>query len=118
VSWLPNSVTKGFSSPKIVWEQPNNEYGGYYELGTEEIIVVETEDAQCTIAHEFRHYTQHRKGQIALEGGELDLSIPYESMITKYFRSWWHEYDALLFEYKYAKTELNEWWLKKLVWEG
>ena len=119
VSWLPNSVTKGFGSPTIEWEPRSSKYGGYYRRGTESIVVVEEyeENQASTIAHEFRHYIQDRIGTMG-KIKPLDHSLSYTDMIKKYFRNSWHEYDALLFEYKHAKTDLNEWWLRKLVWEN
>jgi len=99
-----------------VWEPLNSKYGGYYTHGGNEIVVTEQDGEESTIAHEFRHYTQERIG--TLGKGKLDFSISYEDMIKKYFRSYWHEYDALLFEYKHAKNPYNEWWLRKLVWEN
>ena len=51
-------------------------------------------------------------------GSKFKVINTYEQSIKKYFLTNWFEFDALLFEFKYSKTWLNEWWLKKLVIEG
>lgn len=117
LSWLPNSVTKGEQIPAVVWESESNNYAGYYNLKTNYIVIVEDEHPEATIAHEFRHHWQDRRGLLADTGSTLDFSLPYNDMIKKYFRMYWHEYDALLFEIKHCKNWYNDWWLRKLTWE-
>jgi len=44
-----------------------------------------------------------------------NFSLTYEDMIVDYFNRSPAEMDALLFEHKYAKSEINDWWLNHLI---
>jgi len=113
LNWLPTSLKKSCVEPTLIFEPPSSKYGGYYRDSDNLIVVVESEDVADTIAHEFCHHLQHELYD--WEAAELDFSLPYNQMITKYFRGCRMEFEALLFEYKYAKTDNNDWWLNKLV---
>ena len=121
LNWLPNSILKDLQPMKIVYEPYNKQiYGGYYTQGTDTLVIVEPEDESTvasTIAHELKHHIQFYTGT---KPGPSSFSTfsslySYEESIYRYFTSYWWEYEALLFEYKYSKDWCNEWWLKKLV---
>lgn len=115
LNWLPTHMFKGITYPTISFEPDiNQSYGGYYTHGTGHIVVVEDEDTLISIiAHEFRHYLQDLNGiSVATD---FQIVGTYEESIASYFRNIPTEFDALLFEYKYAKDACNEWWLRKLV---
>jgi len=114
LTWLPNSLLKGITPPKIVFEEFKGQpYSGYFLHATQKITVVEGYTEASTIAHEFCHYLQHLKGNIVASTWKVEGT--YEESIHKYFTTNKSEYEALRFEYKYAKDYLNEWWLRKLV---
>jgi hypothetical protein len=122
LNFLPLSHRKGISMPKVVFEPFNNQgYGGYYLPNI--VVVVEPppwafeDKTDAVLAHEFRHHTQYVTGSCpsVYKGSSLDFSLDYEQMVTKYFKTYPHEMDALLYEVKYAKSEISDWWLRKLV---
>ena len=117
INWLPNHLLKNIPDVKVIYEESvGQSYGGYYTYGSNEIVVVADGTEQSTIAHEFRHFLQYNKGLLKDEEGSIWKMIgTYEESIHKYFWSYWWEMDALLFQYKYSKDEVTEWWLKKLV---
>lgn len=117
INWLPNHLLKDIPDIKVVYEEDNNQqYGGYYEMGSSILTIVESETMQSTIAHEFCHFLQDAKGYEAEEYKQWkSMRGTYNERIYEYFTSQLHEMDALLFEYKYAKDYLNDWWLNKLV---
>lgn len=116
---------KSLSMPVIV-HTPLDEASGYYyephrgELefdgkfypGDKGIIVVSTnypELIDSTITHEWRHHWQRfNKGECPYWPWQpLD---DYEQSIRDYFKVW-HEWDALMFEYRFARNELNDYWV-------
>ena len=117
---LPLSERKSIVIPRVYIEPDTGQpYGGYYHNGANYIVVVDFGDEKLmasTLAHEFRHACQLQLNQISCAGGSFpNTKLPYELQINEYFNKYPHEMDALLFEYKHAKSELNEWWLKHLV---
>lgn len=119
-NWLPNSILKGVKLPKIIYEEDTGQdYGGYYTFDSDHIVIVETDHISSTIAHEFRHYLQwDTKIRYIMHGTSFNQGNNYELAIKNYFRDNIIEMDALLFEHKYAKNWLNDWWLRKLVLEN
>jgi hypothetical protein len=122
-SWLPNSLLKDIELPKIYWEvEADQYYGGYYNNENKYMVIVENENQYLsTIAHEFMHHLQNiqgRKIDNIFHFGKLSYrKMSYEDQIKKYFRTNPDEYEALLFENKMVKTDLNDWWLRRLVHE-
>lgn len=119
INWLPLSHRKNISSVKVVYEPYNGQnYGGYYIVGSRKLVVVETEDIQASIAHEFRHHIQYELNThpSVILGSVFNSKLPYKVAIAQYYKLYTHELDALLYEYKYAKNYINEWWLKGLVY--
>lgn len=124
-SWLPLSLRKGISLPKIIYEESiGQNYGGYFTRGIREIHIVENEKLTAsTIAHEFCHYLQYFDNRIIdLKNAgssiwNMKKNESYEDSITRFFNTNPCEMEALLFEYKYAKSWLNEWWYKQLILE-
>jgi predicted SprT family Zn-dependent metalloprotease len=119
LNWLPHSLFKGIEYPKVVYEaEYGQSYGGYYTHGSNILVVVASPNEHYwpdTIAHEFKHYLQWIANTINPLGSDFQLEGSYEQSIRKYFRTQPDEYEALLFAHKYAKCELNDWWLRKLV---
>jgi hypothetical protein len=126
--WIPNSFTKNIELPNLVWEPQHNEYGGkysWYEDRNEKPYITlventysETYTIESTIMHEFCHHIQYvynRKiPNVYMPSFDYEN---YEDHIYKYFTANPNEYEALLFENKYAKCENNEYWLRKLIWK-
>ena len=115
INWLPNHLLKNIPDVKVIYEEDiGQSYGGYYEYGSNILTIVEGVNNASTIAHEFRHFLQDDKGLLK-DGSIWKVTGTYEESVHKYFWSYWWEMDALLFQYKYAKTEYTDWWLNKLV---
>ena len=111
--WLPNSFLKGLTIPDIyVEEEANQNYSGYYEFedGIGHLVIVENEHYASTLAHELRHHWQRTVGNLD-QSSAWDPNLTYEDAIVKYFRTQSWEMDALLFEHKYAKDEINDYWI-------
>ena len=121
LSWLPNHLLKDITLPKIEFVPNSGEYSGYYQHNSNTLFIVEgIENIESTIAHEFKHYLQEKDGYLTkkpLNWAILENALGYESSINYYFTHDYCEYEALLFEYKYAKCYYNDWWLRKLVWK-
>lgn len=120
-NWLPLSDRKNITVPTVYVEEFDNQpYGGYYQFDLKHpyIVVVDNPDYKIdsVLAHEFRHHIQAELGQHRnLMGSHLRWDLSYEEMIRVYFRTHPSEMDALLYEHKLAKSELNDWWLNHLV---
>lgn len=117
LNWLPTSLFKGITYPKIIWEEFNNQnYSGYFEHETNllTIVLYGEELIPSTIAHELCHYIQQCEGRLPSTDIDFNSEDNYEQAIYNYFQVS-HEYEALLFEYKHSKSWLNDWWLNKLV---
>ena len=117
ITWLPNHLLKDIDLPKVITEENiGQNYGGYYTQGTKNITIVYSDIIASTITHEFCHYLQNIQGR-SIKSSKWEIKGTYEESIKNYFKNSINEYEALLFEYKYAKDYLNEWWLRKLVME-
>ena len=124
LSWLPNHLLKDVTLPKVRYVDENNQsYGGYYTHKSK-ILTVVTYDEELiasTIAHEFKHYLQEVNGCLGNNPpnwAKYESKFGYDKGIRNYFKYNKTEYEALLFEYKYAKDWCNEWWLRELVWRN
>lgn len=122
LNWLPLSVRKGIHLPKVeLIKYTGQNYGGFYDSTKNLIHVVVNyeEDVPATIAHEFAHHIQYvtnsRKRGNSSKSLELFNKYSYEKAINLYFNTYWHEYEALEFQEKYAPSDLGDWWLNKLV---
>ena len=117
LTWLPLSHRKGlpFLPKVIVIPNSGQKYGGYYNPSTQEIVAVYSTDENlpATLAHEFKHFTQHLTDKLFPIKWEVTSS--YNLAIRSYFRSSKSEFEALLFEHKVSKTVVNNFWLKGLV---
>ena len=121
---------KSLLLPLIVFE--NVEAGGlYYQPGRYEvelnghfydakkgIIVANPEfpdGIDATITHEWRHHWQRFNRIVgdAFPKWPWQPSVDYEASIKAYFQIW-HEWDALMFEYKFARNHINESWVEIL----
>lgn len=120
VNWLPLSHRKNISQVKVIVEDDvGQSYGGYYTPGSKILVAVYRSHGggslEATIAHEYRHHIQYETNNISLKIVSFNTNTTYEKAIRQYYRSSLSELDALVYEYKYAKSDLNEWWLKELV---
>jgi hypothetical protein len=62
ITWLPLSLRKGFDTPKVVYEEFTGQpYSGYYAHGSSTLVIVDSDRADSTIAHEYVHFLQYRK---------------------------------------------------------
>lgn len=115
LNWLPHSLFKGIPYPIVVFQEDKGQsYGGYYTHNSGILTIVEHEFVPSTIAHELKHYLQELSGNPPTPTN-FKVVGTYEQSIKNYFCSVISEFEALLFEYKYAKSWVNEWWLRKLV---
>ena len=119
LTWLPLSHRKGITLPKIIFEEwAGQNYGGYYDG---RIVVVANpeweEEIPSILAHEYRHHLQVELNtySLSVNPSYIRTDLEYEKQITWYFRTFTHEYDALLYQDKYARSETSHWWLKHLV---
>jgi len=115
LTWLPLSLRKNLPLPKVIIEPfADQPYGGYYCDNV--IVAVESEDIAATLAHEFKHHVQHQNRYIpGSDWEQTSKGLSYNEGIRKYFRSYWWELDALLFQEKHASSEVGRFWLKGLV---
>ena len=120
--WLPNSLTKNISLPKIIMEELNNQcYAGKYVHAGNIYLVPSCFDEnftmEATIAHEFCHFLQYinvnRMENIYSANNYYNTE--YNTFIRRYFTLNIREYEALLFENKICPNEENKWRLKKIV---
>ena len=121
LNWLPNHLLKDITLPKVKYVDENNlPYSGYYAHESKVLTVATCyeELVPSTIAHEFKHYLQEVKGTLGNNPPSWKIyedKFGYEKGIKNYFKYNKSEYEALLFEYKYAKDWCNEWWIRELV---
>lgn len=105
--------------PTVVYEQDvGQNYGGYYIADTSTIVVVDNSNVASAIAHEYRHHLQYLQGTLKpslCNGLVLFERYRYNKAINLYFNTQWHELDALMFEYYYAKSRVNKFWVEALV---
>lgn len=134
LNWLPMSLRKGISTPRIVYGDPGFPCGGvlYFrteyrrvldgiDLDTKEGSVICIADPEQerphTLTHEWRHHWQHES--------DWDLSAPwpyhhqetteaYEREIRRYFRMP-YELDALLFQHRHAPDDISDYWLSLVM---
>jgi hypothetical protein len=124
LNWI-RKEDKSLVIPPVVYEA-NDRYGGYYvhpvkgeieiagkfydsKIGIIVISSIWPENIPSTLAHEWRHHWQFYQGW---KMDSIGWSYPedYEAAIRKYFLSSRCEFDALRFEYRKAKSELNDSW--------
>lgn len=118
-NWLPLSHRKNISTPKLIVEEYTGQlYGGYY--CNNKIIAVFNpdwgeKDFISTLAHEFRHHIQVQLGMYKGFGSYIRTDLEYEKQINWYFNTFPWEMDALEYQNKFAKCDVSDWWLRKLV---
>ena len=117
IRWLPLSLRKNIDTPRVIYEPYNDEYGGYHVEGTKDLVVVEDEiQAHSTIAHEYCHYLQYIRGATGKDNNmQMFSKFSYNKAIRLYFRTMRWEMEALLFQDKYAPTDVTRFWLRALV---
>lgn len=126
LNWLPISMLKDVSLPELIFEDDMDvSYGGmyinYYDSPKGNIISIvdyDDDETASSIIHEFCHHLQYiRYGFTIGSSFKLyqDRFDTFEEAIKFYFLSQPREFEALLYQNKYAKTKSNEWWLRKLV---
>lgn len=126
--WLPNSFLKQIPFfPEIEFGIPHINCGGYYcspsKTYPKGLIFVNTDNEEriaSTIAHELRHHWQQFnfvKDSISsgIFYGKYFHRVEYNEFIKMYFTKFKTEEDALRFEFKVAKEDINEYWLKGLL---
>lgn len=130
MNWLPASMRKGLSLPRIVVID-DFEFGGQYWRRTPEryitpfdmdlregaVIVLNADHRAATIAHEFRHHWQREA--LGHPGGSTwnpasNSTADYWREIRRFFRAYWHEWDALRFELAMAPDDVNREWFDRL----
>lgn len=134
LNWLPMSLRKGISTPRIVYGDPGFPCGGVHygrtpyrrilvgtDIDTKEGSVLWISDpeqeSQHTLTHEWRHHWQNESG--------WDISGPwpyhhqeiredYEREIKRYFRMP-YELDALLFQHRHEPDDLSDYWMSLVM---
>lgn len=118
-SWLPSSAVVGVILPTIIYDASDVgiDCSGFYTPSEQSITVREFDKTliPSVISHEFMHHLQNINGTLNPVGARLDPNLNYEESIKQYFTTSINEYEALLFEHKFTKSWLNDWWLRKLV---
>lgn len=119
INWLPLSVRKGLDTPKVLYEpyigQP---YGGFYHNNIILVVVHDEKYIPATIAHEYKHHIQRHTGKNFIVPNDVLAEFSkfsYNKAIRNYFRRMWWEMEALVFQEKYAPTEVGKFWLQGLV---
>lgn len=132
-NWLPMSVRKGISTPRLLYIDEQHHYGGMYyfsmpyhyiiqepdidldlDLYEGGVVVVAGENgAAHTLAHEYRHHWQRETGRLN-EGSQFDAGSDYETSIRRFFTADPHERDALMFQHRLAPDDLSEYWMQIL----
>lgn len=115
IKWLPNSFLKGLDRVNITITTEDH-CSGYYDSQRNLIAIseiVDDYDVGGTIAHELRHHWQYSKfgppkNYITWQSLQ---HLEYKEAIARYFLSNKIEMDALLFEYKVARGELNTYFM-------
>lgn len=121
-SWLPNNALAGIELPTMVFtpvEDVDLECSGFYNPTERLIVVCEGDEYQDTtaaiIAHEFRHHMQNMCGETDPFPPRFNPCVPYGQAIAEFYSNSKSEYEALLFEHKFARNWCNDWQLRKLV---
>jgi len=135
--FLPNSFLKSISFvPKVyVMDLTGRGVGGWYMFNPhnepyickhsgneihlkpyESYIMIDenTPYLESTLAHELKHFEQKFNKKWKMGSNYVnygDSQEDYEASIKRYFYTYIHEKDALLFEYRHAKNETNEYWM-------
>lgn len=124
-NWLPNSIRKGLSTPRVVYTN-SDQYGGRYiwpdtgiiecfDMDTSEGAIIEVTSSHSTasiLAHEFRHHWQRycadlKPGKAWRQPSTMD---EYKKQIIRYFRDDPFEMDALCFEIAIAPSDISLMW--------
>lgn len=132
-NWLPNSMCKGLSTPRV-FVLDDNRWGGFYvhqtlkrfvfpsldiDLSEGAAIVLCATPSAGSIAHEYRHHWQRESGYKL--GNSVWSQKPgesYAASIRRYFRTFWWEREALRFQNRVAPDHWSlQWaeWLREPV---
>jgi hypothetical protein len=122
-------MLKDVQLPELIFEDDTDlPYSGMYRNyhgnpKDNRIEIVDYDDSftASSIAHEFCHHLQYLRYGFSLNSSWEHLSEhfdTYEEAIKYYFLLQPREMEALIYQNKYAKTDLIEWWLRKLVLEN
>ena len=121
---LKSSITKDTSIPDI-YVTSNMNANGTYQWYTNKkyykknIIIIRANNTgnifSSILTHELCHHRQHMSGRLKKNIYQpSDWTKNYWDKIIKYFMLNINEYEALLTEYKYYKTETSKEWISKL----
>jgi hypothetical protein len=130
--WLPNSVRKGISTPRLVllggdwcggayWRQTDSrcvpsQFGLDMDLSEGAVIGLCASRNAGTLAHEYRHHWQIESGyKIGASVWHQANADSYQRSIIRYFRSYWWEMDALKFQLKHAPDDVSLLWKEWLI---
>lgn len=134
LNWLPMSLRKGLSTPRIFYYTKFS-CGGYYvrrtfhrclhiELdvdlkeGAVLVIAHPDEERQHTLVHEWRHHWQIENGIDKPPWPWQDSvgfsTSRYEDAIRAYFKEP-TELDALLFQHKQEPDDLSDYWMSLVM---
>lgn len=127
-NWLPTSIRKGMSTPRLVlldatwcggayWRRTDNRcvpesFGLDLDLREGAVIALCASRDPGTLAHEYRHHWQLESGHQFGESVWQQASwASYKNSIIRYFKSYWWEMDALRFQLKHAPDDVScLWW--------
>lgn len=128
---IPRSHLAGDPLPRLVCiHVPGAQYGGFYvhpfdgeyvlpndtavPAASGVLVVNACDGCEATVTHELRHHWQALRGLLPDAGSSFRFDGSdrgYWCAIRRYFRTYWHELDALRYERKHCPTRLNEQWL-------
>ena len=130
LNWLPQSLRKGIQLPTVVitktLPRTQNAAGAYYEpwhgeewfdgrpisnpngiLGVREDSMESAEDFATTLIHEWRHHWQRFNAPFYYDAPRIKPHSYGDDYLTQFFTTSRCEFDALLFEVKYAPDDEN-----------
>lgn len=128
LNWLPNSIRKGLSIPRVVVTDMTwcgalycrktesrcvpESLGLDMDLSDGAVIALCASQDPGSVAHEYRHHWQIESGYKFGQSVWHQASAEnYKSSIIRYFRAYWWEMDALKFELKHAPNDVTRlWW--------
>lgn len=145
-NWLPNSIKKGLPHINlIIIDHSDNYSGAFYRrcnysdsgellgtpvsmINTDTIVITDNCSWDAVLAHEYRHFWQlytygvkYFEAPLYTSFSDFISKFSYKESVIKYFTNNWAEMDALNFELKTAKNDLNsmyrEWVIKFYEWK-
>lgn len=130
LNWLPNSIRKGITTPRIYLLE-EEKWGGFYSRRTDDRCIPSDVDIDLkegaaivlcglktigSLAHEYRHHWQVESGyRFGASIWAEQTEETYQESIVRYFRTFPWEMDALKFQIAYAPDDCSLQWREWLM---